>query len=254
MLDIGRPQFAEPPKVLEYVVPQGTGTQIEQTLKSFGTLMARESSPAAVRARRLALQENPDRSVSIGICADPFWTEANLSKIYSWATLQFLCVENWEEVSASDRKTTRFADEWRGFISGIQAAYRGIGVTLEQPEGTLFLDQMRIKGVADIPICKAVGPTPLVKYQEVQEGLGRLQVLYQEHVRAVWALLNDLIYTIEDPDTKTEVVRLHPKVTQLESSEAYVQEKAVQARALIAKFYVAVEQAYADTISILKVA
>jgi hypothetical protein len=236
-----------------YDIPFGTGSMIRQTLNNYATLIATESSPAAVRARRLAMKENPDRSVTVGICDDPFWSLGDLNKIHAWNTLQYLCVENWGSLSAADRATWKFSADWADFLRGLQSAYTPIGVSLERPENATFLDKMRIKGVADIPVCKTGGPSPRVRYQEIQEGLGVQQALYQRHVTAIWALLNDLIYVIEDPETKATAVRLHPKVLQFDSAEAYVADKSAAARALIAKFYVDVEAAYAATIATMKV-
>jgi len=70
-------------------------------------------------------------------------------------------------------------------------------------------------------------------------------------VKRVWEILNALVIVIQDPDTKADVVRLHPAVLR-GSSFAYVTEQAAKARDMLATYYVAVEKSYLETVSVLK--
>jgi hypothetical protein len=83
--------------------------------------------------------------------------------------------------------------------------------------------------------------------------LDKIQAAYTAHVAAVWGILNSLIVVIADPAKRTEVVRLHPDVFggTVKSSKVYVDEKATQARKLIADFYLNIERIYVETIKAL---
>jgi hypothetical protein len=84
----------------------------------------------------------------------------------------------------------------------------------------------------------------------VQDGLLELQGLHERHVATMWKILNDLIYVIVDPETKTEVVRLNPAIVSLtsnKSSKQYVDDKATEARDALLDFYSKVEETYVRT-------
>jgi hypothetical protein len=245
---------------MSYVIPMGATMKIKEEFKRYRDIIPKESSPAAVRAKTLAGIVNPDRTIQTNVCVDPFWNSAKISEIYPWAALQFLSVEKWNTMA--DSKTITFGTEWKSFIDGIAALYNAPSLpTLERPAGAYTLDQMRFTKVDNVAIgnatttCKDNRVTK-VKFKEVQDGLATLQNLYAQHNAKIWALLGDLIYIIEDPETRTKMVRLHPNVvrsTTKESSKAYVERKAGEARRAIGEFYLSVEKAYVDSIKNLRV-
>jgi len=252
-----RPADAAAAAGVQYDIPLSATKTIMDTLKSFRELIARQSSPAATRAITLSTKVNADRTIQTNICRDPLWvgsetTTANLSRVYPWATLQFLCVSDWSKLS----KESRVADsilmpEWRDFVSSLESLYPRAGVKLTRTvPGALFLDQLRITDVDKIRVC-AEGRSMAVPFTQIQPALAELQTVYTAHVAAVWDILNSLIVVIADPSKKTEVVRLHPDVFggTVTSSKKYVEEKAAQARKLIKDFYLKVETIYVDTIS-----
>ncbi len=240
------------PGVTDFDIPSASAKSIGETLKQFRGAVSVESSPAAVRATTLAALENRDRTVQTGICTDKYWTMPNLGRIYPWATLQFLSTRDWSVLS-EDRTKTQFEPEWEQFLSNLASVYNGTGSNpkLERPGETKFLDQMRITNIANLTICKQ-SQNPRVAFQEVQAGIQELQTLYRDHVRKMWDILNSLILVIIDPETQREVVRLHPSVVAGASSERYVNERASAARSAIAEYYIAVEKAYLNAGSNLR--
>lgn len=229
---------------LQYTIPQSATKNLLETLKAFRTQLAIENSPAAMRAQALAGVSTPSRDVRTSICQDPYWTLPNLSRVYPWATLQFLCVKDWSTLSG-DRSKVVFEAEWLKFISDLDSLYSAAGnnPTLEHTAKTAFLDQMKFKDINKLTKC-ASGPTPIVRFKEVNDGLLEIQGLYERHVAATWRLLNKLIFTIVDPSTKTEIVRLHPDVLKAPTAEKYVEDCATEARKLISDFYTNIERAY----------
>jgi hypothetical protein len=225
-----------------------------ETLKSFSAKLAIENSPAAIRAQMLAGVPTPSRDIQSTLCQDSYWTLPNLSSVYPWATLQFLCVEDWSTLSG-DRSKVKFKNEWDDFLRDMRAIYTGSGAPLLEPTtGIQFLDQLKIKNIDQMRggLCATTG-AKVVRFKEVNDGLLRIQGLYERHVTAIWALLNKLIFTIVDPDTKIEHVRLHPDVLKAKTAESYVDARAAEARQLICKFYTEVERAYVETAQSLKV-
>jgi len=235
-----------------YDIPLAATKNILDAFNLFRTALPKQSAPAAVRALTLSAKVNTDRSIQTSVCRDPYWTEPNLSKIYPWATLQFLCVKDYKKLIAED--SSIFQSEWAGedgFIQRLAMLYGGGDVPkLTVPEGNRFLNRLTFGGVDTIPLCKE-SAIARVGFREVQDGLLRLQGLYEEHVKAVWDILNSLIIVIQDPDTKGEVVRLHPAVLR-GPSHAYVAGKAAAARKLLVAHYLAVEAAYLDTVRKLR--
>jgi hypothetical protein len=245
---------------MSYDIPTTATNIITERFKSFRTLIPTQSCPAAVRAQTLAALENRDRTVQTGVCRDQYWIQPNLSKIYPWAAFQFLCIKDWknlaEDPTRALARSDMFEPEWNTFLNGLRGVYDSAPL-LDRGSGgqAKFLDQMRFTKVADIPLCKA-SQNPRVRFKEVQEGLQRLQFLHQQHVKNMWKVINDLIIIIQDPETKTEVVRLHPNVissTAKMSSADYVKQKAAEARGFLAQFYVDVEAAYMDSTKALQV-
>lgn len=233
---------------LQYTIPQSATKNLLATLKSFGTKLAIENSPAAMRAQTLAGNVLPSRNVTTMPCKDPYWTLENLSTVYPWATLQFLCVKDWGELK--DERITKdvFVEDWDAFLRDLGSIYSGNNAPrLERRGDSKVLNDMRIKDIANLKICATDGALT-VRRKEVNDGLMVIQGIYERHVAAIWGLLNKLIYTIVDPDTKVEHVRLHPDVLKAETAERYVEERAAEARKLIAKFYIDVEKAYLEAV------
>jgi len=258
--DIDRYQqrfFDRPPALglgpTKFDVPLDATKFISTKLKSFRDLVPRQSSPAYERANTLAALENRDRTVQTGVCRDPYWTSANLATIYPWATFQFLAIKDWSKLTGEHSREVQFDEEWKNFLNEMAALYDGSGKPkLERgPTPVYFLDQLKFSKITDLPICKT-NQNPRVRYKEVQEGLADLQQLYNTHVAKMWSILNSLILIIVDPDTKMEMVRLHPNVVSKTGSKAYVDAKATEARIALASFYLAVEKSYLNSINLLQ--
>jgi hypothetical protein len=250
---------ADGPGGIQYDIPLGATKTIVDTLKLFRDLMVRQSSPAATRAVTLSTKVNADRTIQTNVCRDPYWvgtstTDTNLSRIYPWATLQFLSITDWTKLS----KEARVADsilkpEWREFINELERLYASAGMKLTRATPTsYFLDQLRVTDVDKLKVC-AEGRAGSVPFTPIQGALDKIQAAYTAHVAAVWGILNSLIVVIADPAKRTEVVRLHPDVFggTVKSSKVYVDEKATQARKLIADFYLNIERIYVETIKAL---
>lgn len=237
---------------VEFDIPQNAGKFISGVLNNFKKMSIQKSCPAAVRAATLAAKVNPDRTIQTGICRDPYWKESDMSGIYPYITLQFLCYKDLSKLSDTMSGVT-FDDEglWSEFLRGLAKVYNGSDgklPTLKIPETAQTpLRNLRYTGVENIEICKTTGDNPRVGFQPIQAFLGTLQGLYGEHIKQVWAILNELILVIEDPDTKQSIVRLHPAVVRT-GTQKYVNDIAVRARRQIIKHYLEVEKAYADTV------
>lgn len=239
---------------LQYTIPQTATKNLLETLKSFGTKLAIENSPAAMRAQSLAGVPTASRDIQTNLCQDSYWTLPNLSNVYPWATLQFLCVKDWSTLSG-DRSKVQFEAEWSDFLKGLRDTYTGAGSPLlEGASGAMFLDQFKIKNIERMKgdLC-ATGGAKIVRPKEVKDGLLRIQGLYERHTAAVWGILNKLIFTVVDPDTKIEHVRLHPDVLKADTAERYVEARATETRRLLSKFYIDIEAAYVEAAQSLKV-
>lgn len=232
----------------QYDIPTAAAKSITDALKLFKDALPKQSSPAAVRVYTLASKINPDRTIQLGVCRDPYWTEPNLSKVYPWATFQFLSVESWEGLK--DRTTTKFYPEWRSFISDLTALYSGGAdrPKLTRLSESAFLDQLKISDVEKMTICETPERQRVSRPDLIRASIDRIQALYKDHVKAMWAILNSLIVVIVDPEKKTEVVRLHPNVVS-GSSRRYVEDIATRTREILAKFYIAVEREYLAVLS-----
>jgi hypothetical protein len=232
----------------QYDIPTAAAKSITGALKLFKDALPKQSSPAAVRVYTLASKINPDRTIQLGVCRDPYWTEPNLSKVYPWATFQFLSVETWEGLR--DKSTTKFYPEWRSFISELAALYSGGAdrPKLTRLSESAFLDQLKMTDVEKMTICEASERQRVSRPDLIRASIDRIQALYKDHVKAMWAILNSLIVVIVDPEKKTEVVRLHPNVVS-GPSRRYVEDIATKTRDLLAKFYIAVEREYLAVLS-----
>jgi hypothetical protein len=238
-----------------YDIPINASQSIRAALKQFRELIPTESTPAYARAYTLAGIETKDRTVQTGVCNDSYWSSTP-DKIFPWSTLQFLSIKDWKKLGES-RTDALFHDEWITFIDELKTSiydgtkYPKLYDSLKPDGTTKFLDQMRFSGVDKIEICTKP-PRNIVTHQAINDGLLSLQGIYSRHVPKVWAILNDLIFVIKDPDTNQDVVRLHPNVTKGSSSQAYVERKAKEARILLTGFYLDVERAYKQAVQSLK--
>jgi uncharacterized protein (DUF2141 family) len=245
-----------------YDIPFSATAKIIATFNLFRSDLSKQSTPAAIRAATLAPPRGilPDRSIQTNICNDPYWKETTLNRIYPWRTLQFLSIKNWWRLAdqgapaypvavagAPPRApgaapvTELYEPEWSTFLNGLRHLYTGTGVPKIVPDGTSSLEQMRFTNIAGIDVCKGAGVA--VKPREVQNCVLRLQGLYEAHVKEMWKILNSLVVVLRDPETNSEVVRLHPAVLA-GSSQKYVGDAAKTARERIAKYYYDVEEVY----------
>ncbi len=247
---VARPQPGYVPPVFagqaRYDVPYGATAEIQKYIKRAQSALGAESNPAAVRAYLLAGEEKPNRTVLTAVCSDPYWSAPNLSSVYPWATLQLLAVKDLTKMG--EKASVKFHDEWTEFLEGLKKIYddADIGVSLQLPStGPNFLDSISVKGLGDSSICR----NPVSPYKPVQDGLLRLQGLYEEHVAEIWEILNGLIVLVVDPVTKAEIVKLHPKVIEEgTASRKYVERVAARAREAITAYYLDVEKVYVGTI------
>jgi hypothetical protein len=220
-------------------IPDSARRFMSLRFRQFRELIPKESSPAASRAHTLTALINRDNSVQTGVCRDPYWTEANPNKIYPWATLQLLCVDDWTTLSDDYGRVT-FKKQWKEkFLGPLAEIYNG--TDLPKLESGKVLEQMRFTNVSAIPVCKN-RQDPRVGFREIQNTLVKLQGLYDGHIVHMWRLINSLIFTIVDPVKKTEMVRLH------KNSQKHVEAIADEARDRIADFYIQVERIYSETV------
>jgi hypothetical protein len=230
----------------KFDIPYGATAEVLKFIKRAQTAIGAESNPAAVRAYLLAGEEKPNRTVVTAVCNDPYWRASSLANVYPWATFQLLAVKDLTKMG--DKTSVKFHDEWATFLSGLQGLYgdANIGISLQLPaSGPAFLEGISVKGLADSAICR----NRIAGYKQVQDGLLRLQGLYEEHVAEIWEILNSLVILVVDPVTKAEVVKLHPKVVEEgTASRKYVERIADRAREAIGAYYLDVEKAYVSSI------
>jgi hypothetical protein len=234
------------PADVTFDVPQNSTAYILGAYKRFREAYNNQSSPATVRAKTLAASVNEDRSVTVGACQDPYWKENTLAQVYPWVTLQYLCIKDLTAAAADATRPLQFTDEWSEFLEKLRTIYDRLGLKIEGAAGGPdVLERLSVKGVAALSFCK----DPKVGYRVIQDGLLRIQGLYEEHVASMWAILNNLIVVIEDPSRGARIVRLHPKATTgTQSSLKYIEARAAEARKAITKFYLDVEREYVDTL------
>lgn len=235
---------------LKYDIPLAAGKYITETLAAFRNAVPTLASPAAVRAHTLMARLNADRTVQTGICQDPYWSQPNLSRIYPWLTLQFLCVNNWKLLTPDKRDISGVMfDDWGKFLNDMLMLYNDAAVGPRLTSNTGFLGTIKFDGAATIEICKDSSKQRIARLDLIQAGLMELHNLYDAHVRKMWDILNSLIVVVQSPDTGAELVRLHPNVFKSGSaSYDYINSRADIARAEIAKFYLAIETSYLKTI------
>ena len=228
-----------------YDIPPNAAKSIVNTLKFYQGQIAKESSPVYVRSKTLAGVQDKDRSFITNVCKDEYWSD-EVSKIYPWATFQFLSITNWSKIAES-RQDSLLDREWLMFVNELKQIYDGNGYP--KLDGANWIDQMRFikTTIQNIPICRNARGDVHVNPQQVYAGLTDLQTIYERHVVKVWAILNQLIMVIKDPDTDQEMVRLHVNVMK-GPSQAYVEGLAAEARALLSRFYIDVEKSYKATV------
>lgn len=239
---------------LQYEIPLVTAKSISDSFKYFQESITEGTSPAITRAQALRRSEFEDRTILSGVCRDDYWSRPTLGKIYPWATLQFLSVKKWENLTATPVKPEAeiFEPEWLEFLrtltEDIYPASSSSGLpTLERQGGSPLLNNMRFKDVKKVAVCASTDE-PRVDYTAVQKGILQLQGLYDAHVKAMWGILNNLVVVIADPETRTESVKLHPAALRGDSTEAYVDAWAAKARKQLKDFYLNVERIYAGAV------
>ena len=227
---------------IQYTIPDQQATRtILTTLNSFKDLYIKKSCPATVRANTLSVHVNDNRTIRTGVCSDPYWKETNLSKIYPYATLQFLCIKEWNKIGAAGM----FTDDWATFITGLKTIYG------DKISGSDTLDKISFKNVAPSHLCGDMSQN--VHFNEVQVGLTKIHEAYDSHIKIMWKLLGDLVEVIEDPDTKTEMVRMVKAATASGmSSKKYVDSVADRARKQIISHYLTIEKIYYETAKSLR--
>ena len=234
------------PTTATYDLSKPSADVILRTLRNYRQLIPDESSPAAVRAFTLAGKVNPDRTINTDVCNDPYWRLGGLHLIYPWATLQFLCVNNWEKLGTSGGKDV-FHPEWTKFLGDLKNLYSGDKKPkITGPSDNQVLNGYTFTEIEKTALC-ATTRSPRVRFIRVQDGLLSLQGRYERHVRRVWDLLNTLIVVIVDPETREQTVRLHPSVYS-SASAPYVERQAAAARNLLTEFYLGVESDYLKTV------
>ena len=241
---------------VQYDIPLATSKAINDTFKFFMENLQIDTSPAVLRAWTLRAIENPDRTITTGVCKDRYWSQTTLGKVYPWAAFQFLCVKKWENIAESKPEGETFEPEWLDFVRTMATEIYPADAdstlpSLDRLGGGAALSQMRFKDVRRVPVCMR-SDEPRVNYRAVQDGILSLQGIYDRHVRSIWSILNNLIVVFVDPDTKQEVVKIHPAALRGDSTEAYVNEWAGKARALLRDFYLDVERAYTAAVEELE--
>jgi hypothetical protein len=231
-------------------IPQPSAASILKIYERFKEAHNKQSNPAAVRAKALAASVTEDRQVVVAACEDPYWKEPTMAQVYPWITLQYLCVKDL----TVDPIKMEFESEWTDFISDLKRIYEPLKLTIT--EGTMvvgatsvssrLLERMSIKGGDKMRFCANPRTD---NFRAIQDGLLRIQGLYEEHVQRMWAILNSLIVVIDDPVRNSRIVRLHPKATTgTQRSLEYIQARAAEARKAIKDFYLDIERTYVDTL------
>jgi hypothetical protein len=82
-----------------------------------------------------------------------------------------------------------------------------------------------------------------VKQQQVAHCTQEIEAEYSRHTKIIWSILERLVEVIEDPETKTDLVRLVPAATRT-GTKAYIEAIAVEARQAIVEHYINIERIY----------
>jgi len=205
-------------------------------------LMSTEDSPAAKRVR-VVVAGDDQRKARTDICRDPYWQKTNLSEVYPWATLQFMCVKEWNSVGTPDVKLD---SDFDGFLSNLKELYTGDNLPklVAKNKGNR-LEDLHFSGMSAMPLCRSGKETFNIK--AVQDLLVKMNQLYTNHVTAMSAIINSLIIEIDDQGTN--VYRLHPQIFKSGKPTAdFINEKAREARTKLIAFYIQVETIYIEII------
>lgn len=225
---------------VQYAIPDPTVSRdILKTVESFRELYIKKSCPASVRANTLSISfDKTTHTTRTGVCNDPYWKEAHLGKLLPYMTLQFLCVHDWDKYGKRDT-TVR---EWKDFLNGLAEIYTtGLrGYTLGSPE-TPRLENISFN-VPGLPVCTTT-QSPFVKFGKVQEALVAIHTEYEDHVKQIWQIINELVVVFTDPDTRESMVRINPKATKMNSS-MYINAVAHKAIKQISTHYLNIERIY----------
>jgi hypothetical protein len=255
---LGRPTLVD---TTQYDIPPASGKMIQSVFNSFKGQVSAKSNPAAVRAFMLTRAER-NRVILTGVCEDEFWKLPTMLAVHPWASFYFLCMRDWTK--AGDRgapppvvtgapapKPTVGGDvhpQWNEFLDRIAGSYatNDIGITLTRGAA----DQVRFSDPAKIKGC----PSVTGSYKDVGAAIVALREVYTAHAKRVWALLDELVFVVDDPATKTQAVVLHPMVTanNAVATKDYVEERANRARDAIRDFYSTVEDIYAKAIAAMQ--
>ena len=231
-----------------YHIPLIATNNIMTIFKKYSKVIPTESSPAVVRAYALRGTSDPaTRKFQPRVCDDDYWRKTDLSDITPWATFQFLSTSDWE--SLKDQASAKLEPEWDGFLSDLESIYTGENCPklARVTPGAKLLPLLKFTDIANTKLCKAK-ETPYVEFRKIQDGILRLQGLYAENTKRMWAILNSLIQIIKDPESKVEMIRLNDAVLKGPSSRAYVEQKARETREALRSYYAAVEREYVGII------
>ena len=227
----------------------------EALLRFFNTcrqLVPTEQSPAATRALTLVLGVDGERDVKTGICNDPYWKKARLSEVYPWATLQFLFISNWNKAGSD---TVEYEPGWSdGFITKLREIYNDKQLPMIRELGGRSKRLEDLQFTRDFALCTPGKEIRSFGFKLIQDKIGALHKLYENHVITMMEIINSLIIEISDPDTKVKLIRLHPNVNAGTSSREYVKAQAKKAREAISAFYINVESIYVSIIKSIMVA
>jgi hypothetical protein len=227
---------------IQYAIPDPTVSRdILKTVESFRDLYIKKSCPASVRANTLSVSfDKTTHTTRTGVCNDPYWKEAHLGKLLPYMTLQFLCVHDWDKYGKRDT-TVR---EWKEFLNGLAEIYTtGLrGYTVGSPE-TPRLETISFN-VQGLPVC-TTSQSPFVKFGKVQDALVAIHAEYEDHVKKIWQIINELVVVFTDPDTRESMVRINPKATKMNSS-IYINAVAHKAIKQISAHYLNIERIYFD--------
>jgi hypothetical protein len=250
---LGRPALID---TTQYDIPPASGKMIQSVFNSFKGQVSAKSNPAAVRAFMLTRAER-NRVILTGVCEDEFWKLPTMLAVHPWATFYFLCMRDWTKVGdrsgapAPGLKPNVSGDvhpQWNEFLDRIAGSYatNDIGITLTRGSA----DQVRFSDPGKIKGCPAVTGS----YKDVGTAVIALRDAYTAHAKRVWSLLDELIFVVDDPATKTQAVVLHPMVTanNAVATKDYVEERANRARDAIRDFYATVEDIYAKAIAAMQ--
>lgn len=231
---------------VQYVIPSQASKDIKQTLSTFKDLIVKKSCPAAVRANTLSISfDESTHTTRTGVCNDPYWKEPDLSKIYPYATLQFLSMEDFKEYSISTQKRVR--SEWTQFLSDLSGVYSG-PVTIRGAGSTSRLENLSFK-VSGLPVCTT--KSPFVKFEAVQNALNEIYTEYNNHVIKIWNIINKLVVVFTDPETRENIIRLNPNVTNVESM-MYINGVAKMAIEQLTQHYLNIERIYYGAAQLLE--